>query len=101
VPDQDILKAWAAQHGYGSKTFQELCKMEEVKKHMLAVVTQHGKLHDLKGFENVKNIYLEPEPFTLENDMLTPTFKLKRFEASKRYKKQIDALYAEINSASA
>lgn len=74
--------------------------MDEVKKHILAVITQHGKAHDLKGFENVKNIYLESELFSAENDMLTPTFKLKRFEASKRYKKQIDALYAEINSAS-
>jgi long-chain acyl-CoA synthetase len=47
----------------------------------------------LNGFETVRAIHLHPEPFTVENDLLTPTFKLKRNDAKKFFIKQIDALY--------
>lgn len=71
VPDQDVLKVWAAaQSGLSGKSFEELCRSEEVKKFILAQIAQHGKAHDLKGFENVKSIHLESEPFSVENDML-------------------------------
>ncbi len=48
----------------------------------------------LQGFEQVKAIYVEsPENhFTVENDLLTPTFKLKRAPLQKKYQAQIDAM---------
>jgi long-chain acyl-CoA synthetase len=42
---------------------------------------------------------LDAELFTVENDLLTPSFKVKRHEVKKKYQKQIDALYAEIASS--
>ena len=47
----------------------------------------------LQGFENVKAVKLIAEPFTLENDLLTPTFKLKRNVAKTRFQADIDDLY--------
>ena len=38
---------------------------------------------------------LEAELWSVENNLLTPTFKLKRNEAKKKYLSQIDALYAQ------
>lgn len=93
-----MLKAWAEHNKLADKSFAELCKTESVKKHLLQSIQQHGKACDLKGFENVKNIHLEHELFTVDNDLLTPTFKLKRFEAKQKYQKEIDALYAELSS---
>ncbi len=43
-------------------------------------------------------IYLEPEPFSPENDLLTPTFKPKRPQLKNRYEPQIAALYKELDS---
>ena len=49
----------------------------------------------LAGFEVVKNFILEPLPFSVEEGLLTPTFKLKRDRAQKKYQGAIDALYKE------
>ncbi|KAJ3203010.1 hypothetical protein HDU67_010443 [Dinochytrium kinnereticum] len=55
-----------------------------------------GRRGKLRGFEFVKGVYLEPEFFSVQNGMLTPTFKLKRNEAAKKYRPVIDELYAEL-----
>jgi long-chain acyl-CoA synthetase len=34
------------------------------------------------------------DPFSVEDGTLTPTFKIKRKDAYKKYKAEIDALYA-------
>jgi long-chain acyl-CoA synthetase len=55
-----------------------------------------GKAEKLKGFELPKALYLEPELFSIEQDLLTPTFKLKRPQLQKKYQKQIDEMYAAL-----
>ena len=42
-----------------------------------------------------KQVSLEAELWSVENNLLTPTFKLKRNEAKKKYLSQIDAMYAQ------
>jgi len=53
-----------------------------------------GRSNDFKGFEVVKKIKLIEEPFTLENNLLTPTMKLKRFEAKQKFADEIKQLYS-------
>lgn len=42
----------------------------------------------------VKRLHLTLSPFTVEENTLTPTFKLRRKDAYNKFKKEIDALYA-------
>jgi long-subunit acyl-CoA synthetase (AMP-forming) len=49
----------------------------------------------LKGFEMARAIRVVAEPFTPENDLLTPTFKLKRNVAKTRFQPLIDEMYAD------
>ncbi len=53
-----------------------------------------GKEGGLKGFEQARNIYLEPLPF-LAKGILTNTMKIQRHEAKKLYKDAITKLYEE------
>ena len=56
-----------------------------------------GKADKLNGFEIIKALHLEPRPFSVEDDLLTPTFKLKRPQMLKKYQAEVDALYKELN----
>lgn len=60
-----------------------------------------SKRAGLHGFEVPKAIYIESEPFSLENSMLTPTQKLKRAAARERYQTILDDLYRQLDEAAA
>jgi long-chain acyl-CoA synthetase len=48
----------------------------------------------LKTYERVHRIVVMPEPWTVENNMMTPTLKLKRKEIEKNYSKRYEQWYA-------
>jgi long-chain acyl-CoA synthetase len=47
------------------------------------------------GLEKLKQIHLTLDPFTIENDTLTPTMKIKRNIAKKFFEKEIAEMYAK------
>jgi long-chain acyl-CoA synthetase len=47
------------------------------------------------GLEKIKQILLLIDPFTIENEILTPTMKIKRNIAKKVFEKEIAELYAK------
>lgn len=55
-------------------------------------------LPQMQGFEAVKGVHLEPEQFTVEDELMTPTFKLKRPQLQKRYQRVLDDLYKALNA---
>jgi long-chain acyl-CoA synthetase len=98
VPDKEVFADWVAKHHAGeSKPYES----EVVLKDILKNLNAYGKLNDLKGFEQIRAIYLTPEEFSIDNDLLTPTFKLKREIAKKVYESQIESMYATINNGRA
>ena len=42
----------------------------------------------------VKRLYLSLSPFTVDENTLTPTMKLRRKDAYNKFKKEIDGLYS-------
>eukprot|EP00894_Picocystis_sp_ML_P003804 jgi/Pico_ML_1/54321/g4686.t1 len=95
VPNEAKLVSWASEKGIKG-SFSELCTSEEAKAHILSKLSSIGKENKLKGFEMVKAIHLAPEPFSVENDLLTPTFKKRRPQLKKAFQKELDALYASL-----
>jgi long-chain acyl-CoA synthetase len=78
VPDPDTINHWAMAKGFGGKTPDELIKDPAFRKAVVKSLEEHGKSNDLKGFECVKSVHLDMTPFSVENELLTPTFKLDK-----------------------
>ncbi|XP_032429872.1 long-chain-fatty-acid--CoA ligase 5 [Xiphophorus hellerii] len=95
VPDADVLPGFAKSLGIQG-AIEELCKNTEIKKAIVTDMTKLGREAGLKSFEQVKDVHLHPELFTIENGLLTPTLKAKRAELKELFQPQIDKLYADI-----
>ena len=72
----------------------EAAKDERVVKAILDILTKESTKSGLKGYEYVKRIHVSNELFSVENNTLTPTFKIKRKDAATKYQRELDALYA-------
>jgi long-chain acyl-CoA synthetase len=44
----------------------------------------------------VKDVFLHPDPFTVDSGLLTPTFKMKRPEVVKTFSREIADMYAHL-----
>ncbi|KAF1777727.1 AMP-binding, conserved site [Phytophthora cactorum] len=66
----------------------------ELEKAVLADMDIVARADGLHGFERVKKIYLTPEAFTVENDLVTPTLKPKRAKLTKHFANVVKTLYA-------
>ncbi|XP_029364143.1 long-chain-fatty-acid--CoA ligase 1a isoform X1 [Echeneis naucrates] len=95
VADPDFLPIWAKKKGIEG-SYSELCKSKEVKNAILEDILTLGKEAGLKSFEQVKDIALHSEMFSVQNGLLTPTLKVKRAELRNHFREQIDELYAKI-----
>ncbi|PSS11314.1 Long chain acyl-CoA synthetase [Actinidia chinensis var. chinensis] len=91
-PNQQALERWAEENGV-SGDFNSLCENPRAKEYIRGELTRIGKEKKLKGFELVKAVHLEPVPFDMERDLLTPTFKKKRPQLLKYYQSVIDNMY--------
>ena len=96
VPEEAyVRKEWANEHGYSAATpFEEMCRNKKLTDKIVEDMNKKGKEGKLLGFEAVKKIHLEPVAWTPE-DLLTPTQKLMRFQAKKKYIEIIQKLYEE------
>ncbi|XP_052402442.1 long-chain-fatty-acid--CoA ligase 1 isoform X3 [Carassius gibelio] len=95
VPDPDSLPGWAKKRGIEG-SYIEMCKSKELKNAILEDMIRLGKEAGLKSFEQVRDIVLHMEMFSVQNGLLTPTLKAKRAELRNHFRQQIDQLYAKI-----
>ncbi|KAK3524537.1 hypothetical protein QTP70_029847, partial [Hemibagrus guttatus] len=95
VPDPEVMPSWAQKRGIGG-CYDDLCKNVELKKAILDDLVSLGKAGGLHSFEQVKDIYIHNEMFSIENGLLTPTLKAKRPELKEYFKMQIEHLYGNI-----
>ncbi|KAI9005165.1 hypothetical protein DFJ74DRAFT_693035 [Hyaloraphidium curvatum] len=95
VPDPEALTRFASKLGI-TAPFPALCADPRVRGELLAQLTALGKGEGLHGFEQPKALHLSPDPFTVENNLLTPTAKSKRNELRAHFKGVIDGMYKDV-----
>ncbi|ERN17645.1 long chain acyl-CoA synthetase 2 [Amborella trichopoda] len=100
VPDDIALEKWASTCGIAGD-FKSLCKNPKANKYILDELNNIGRHNNLRGFEILKAVHLDPNPFDIGRDLITPTFKLKRPQLLKFYKDFIDELYRRAKGAKA
>lgn len=107
VPEPDPFAPWVSAIVGRQITptdlegLEKACQEPKVAKSFLDELAKIGRAHKLRGFEIPKALKLRMDPFSIENGLLTPTFKVKRQDAAKLLKKDLDDLYAQSNGASA
>jgi len=96
-PNFARLEEWARENGISYSSRAELVANPKVQSLYEALVEEQNQ--NLARFEKLKRVMLVPDEFTLDNGALTPTLKLRRRVIEDRYKKQIDELYAQAETA--
>ncbi|KAL6708264.1 medium-chain fatty acid-CoA ligase faa2 [Coniothyrium glycines] len=74
---------------------KEAAKSKKVEKAVLKELDKVGKKNKFNSYERVKSVRLFLEPFTIENQLLTPTLKLKRPQTAKAFRQHLDDCYEE------
>lgn len=80
----DKLKAWATESG---KDWEQVLAQQDAdfKKVIMDEINSLGQQRKLNSLEKPKEVFIASDPFSVENDILTPTFKLKRNIGKKVY----------------
>lgn len=92
VPDFEALEKWAKEENIADTSIQALAKNPKVIKKYEEEIDRYGS--EFKNYEKPRKVMLLTEEFSTDNEMLTPSLKLKRRNVIAAFEEQIEALYA-------
>ena len=89
-----MVKKWATENNieFGDDIASILDK-PETHKAVIDNLLELAKINKFSGLEKIKKVHLTADPFTIENDLLTPTMKIKRNKAKDAFIDQINKMY--------
>jgi long-chain acyl-CoA synthetase len=90
VPDPEWTQEWCAKNG-DACDFKRLAENSEYRTELGHAVERVNK--DLSVTERVRRFILADGPFTIENEQLTPSLKIRRHVLKEVYGPRLDALY--------
>ena len=91
VPHPDWLSAWANENGKPTDP-AALSRDPDLRKAIEAAVSRVNK--ELSSIERVRTFCITVEPFSVDNEMMTPTLKIRRHKIKEIYGGALEALYA-------
>ncbi|VDN18109.1 unnamed protein product [Gongylonema pulchrum] len=68
---------------------------KEVRQYFLSELWKLGTNKGLNSLEQIRNIHLVADEFTIEAGLLTPTLKMIRMKLSDKFKDVLDKMYQE------
>ena len=90
-PDFEYLKSWCRQNNISCESNEEMVKNSEVNRVFAQEIAKYNPLFG--AAEQIKKFEIVPEAWTQQNNILTPTLKVKRFIVQEKYKELIDGIY--------
>ena len=91
VPDPEWTQEWCAANG-DACSFARLAENSEFRTALGAAVERVNK--ELTVTERIRRFVLADGPFTIENEQLTPSLKIRRHVLRQAYGERLDALYS-------
>jgi len=92
-PNFEFVKEWIRLHDINcGNTCEEIAMSIDVRKRIMEEI-HHGN-EQFGKWEAIKTIEITPDIWSVENDLLTPTFKPKREVILKKYKHLYDKIYS-------
>ncbi|MGH3071217.1 MAG: AMP-dependent synthetase/ligase, partial [Gaiellaceae bacterium] len=88
--DPEAVPAWAAERGLPSD-METLARTAEVRELVQGIVDEVNA--DRSRYEQIKRFTILPRDFTMDDDELTPTLKLKRRVVAQHFSRELDELY--------
>jgi len=67
--------------------------LENERLHRKVLSRLQKQLHEFPGYAKIRRVILALEPWTVEDDLVTPTLKVKRARVLERFADRIEALY--------
>ena len=90
VPDKDFALNWAKENSK-DQSLESIVKEDDFNKVIKEVVNKVNK--NLSVIEQVRKFILIDHEFTIENSMMTPSMKVRRFVVKDKYGDQLEELY--------
>ncbi|MGB3590712.1 MAG: AMP-dependent synthetase/ligase [Nonlabens sp.] len=90
-PNFEFLEEWAQRKNIAYTDWEDLCANERVQQRIEREIEEHNT--KFGKWERIKAIKLTPEQWTIEDEHLTPTMKLKRRNIKARYQTLYDEIY--------
>ncbi|MFA5969590.1 MAG: AMP-dependent synthetase/ligase [Sphingomonas sp.] len=90
VPDPEWTAEWCARTG-DRCNFDALARNSEYRTAIGAAVERVNK--DLSVVERIRRFIVADEPFTIENEQLTPSLKIRRHVLKQVYGERLEGLY--------
>jgi long-chain acyl-CoA synthetase len=94
VPCRESIQCYARDRAIFCDNYSILLEHNEIKKLIDREI--EGATADLASYEKVRAFALLSEEFSVENDLLTPTLKLRKGKIMERYQDVINALYDQV-----
>ena len=91
VPDETFAASWAKENGRTDASLTSLTDDAEFRKAISAAIDRVNG--DLSVIERIRRFTMAAEPFTIDNEMMTPTLKIRRHVINQRYGKRLEELY--------
>jgi long-chain acyl-CoA synthetase len=100
VPDFEAIRRWADREGVDiPDTNERICNDPQVRQYVQEEVDRVNE--QFEKYERIKEFRMVPVEWTPENDLLTPSMKVKRRNVLDRFTGQYDDIYGEQEARAA
>ena len=91
IPDADFAREWSESDLSHSEDLVNLMENHQLRAAMGRVLERVNS--QLNSIERVRRFILSSQELTIENEMMTPTLKIRRHKVREKFSAQLEALY--------